>query len=98
PPAATGQRLSPHHRPACARDLLLDLRLELLPPAHSWLGPHLGLPRRQTLRVIILTAALPMVLAFAGVAPSVAPSLTTTIASPLELVELVAASLAAALL
>jgi membrane AbrB-like protein len=39
-----------------------------------------------------------MVLAFAGVAPSVAPSLTTTIASPLELVELVAASLAAALL
>src|SRR5204862_6596543 len=32
------------------------------------------------------------------VAPSVAPSLTTTIASPLGLVELVAASLAAALL
>src|SRR6476660_2226291 len=57
-----------------------------------------GIAVVQTLRVIILTAALPMVLAFAGVAPSVAPSLTTTIASPLELVELVAASLAAALL
>src|SRR4051812_43419843 len=57
-----------------------------------------GLAAVQTMRVIILTAALPMVLAFAGVAPSVAPSLTTTIASPLDLVELVAASLAAALL
>jgi len=49
------------------------------------------------MRVIILTAALPMVLAVAGVAPSVAPSLTTTIASPLDLLELVAASLAASL-
>src|SRR5437899_8357137 len=57
-----------------------------------------GIAVVQTMRVIILTAALPMVLAIAGVAPSVAPSLTTMIASPLDLVELVAASLAAALL
>jgi len=49
------------------------------------------------MRVIILTAALPMVLALAGVSSSAAPSLTTAIASPLDLVELVAASLAAAL-
>src|SRR5437879_4668504 len=47
-----------------------------------------GIAVVQTMRVIILTAALPMVLAFAGVAPSVAPSLTTMIASPLDLVEL----------
>ncbi len=57
-----------------------------------------GIAVVQTMRVIILTAALPMVLALAGMAPSAAPSLTTTIASPLDLVELVAASLAAALL
>jgi uncharacterized protein len=57
-----------------------------------------GIAVVQTMRVIILTAALPMVLALAGVAPSAAPSLTTTIASPLELVELFAASLALALL
>src|SRR5712675_1912242 len=57
-----------------------------------------GIAVVQTMRVIILTAALPMVLAVAGVAPSVAPSLTTAIASPLDLLELVAASLAASLL
>src|SRR6476469_5861516 len=45
-----------------------------------------GIAVVQTMRVIILTAALPMVLAIAGVAPSVSPSLTTTIASPLDLV------------
>jgi membrane AbrB-like protein len=56
-----------------------------------------GIAVVQTMRVIILTAALPMVLAIAGVAPSVAPSLTTAIASPLDLLELVAASLAASL-
>jgi len=49
------------------------------------------------MRVIILTAALPMVLAIADVAPSASPLLTTTIASPLDLLELAAASLAAAL-
>ncbi len=57
-----------------------------------------GIAVVQTMRVIILTAALPMVLAIAGVAPSVAPSLTAAIASPLDLLELVAASLAASLL
>jgi uncharacterized protein len=57
-----------------------------------------GIAVVQTMRVIILTAALPMVLAIAGVAPSAAPSLTTTISSPLELLILVAASLALSLL
>lgn len=57
-----------------------------------------GIAVVQTMRVIILTAALPMVLALTGVAPSTAPSLTTTIATPLELLELVAASLGLALL
>ncbi|WIW47145.1 AbrB family transcriptional regulator [Bradyrhizobium sp. 62B] len=57
-----------------------------------------GIAVVQTMRVIILTAALPIVLALAGVAPSAAPSLTTTtIASPLDLVELAAASLVMAL-
>src|SRR5512143_385301 len=57
-----------------------------------------GIAVVQTMRVIILTAALPMVLAIAGVAPSAAPSFTTTIASPFELLALVAASLALSLL
>ncbi len=52
----------------------------------------------QTMRVIILTAALPLVLALTGVAPSPSPAATMTVASPLELGELVAASLALALL
>jgi membrane AbrB-like protein len=52
----------------------------------------------QTMRVIILTAALPLLLALTGIAPSSAPTAATAIASPLELVELVAASVAAALL
>lgn len=55
-----------------------------------------GIAVVQTLRVIILTAALPMVLAIAGVTPSAVPSPTTAIASPLDLLELAAASLAAA--
>ena len=57
-----------------------------------------GIAVVQTMRVIILTAALPMVLAIAGVAPSAAPSLATTIASPLELLVLLLASLALSLL
>ncbi|MGV7214341.1 AbrB family transcriptional regulator [Bradyrhizobium sp. UFLA05-112] len=57
-----------------------------------------GIAVVQTMRVIILTAALPMVLAIGGVAPSAAPSLTTTIASPFELLILVVASLALSLL
>jgi membrane AbrB-like protein len=52
----------------------------------------------QTMRVIILTAALPLLLALTGIAPS-APSLVVgAIASPLELAVLVAAAIAAALL
>jgi membrane AbrB-like protein len=57
-----------------------------------------GIAVVQTMRVIILTAALPMVLALTGVAPSVAPQLTTTIATPIELLALVIASLALSLL
>jgi hypothetical protein len=52
----------------------------------------------QTVRVIILTAALPMLLALIGIAPASAPSAAAAIASPLELAALIAASVAAALL
>jgi len=52
----------------------------------------------QTMRVIILIAALPLVLALTGIAPSSPPFVTAVIASPLELVGLIAASVAAALL
>src|SRR6266403_3782377 len=52
----------------------------------------------QTMRVIVLTAALPLVLALTGIAPSSPPPATGAIASPLELTELIAASVAAALL
>jgi membrane AbrB-like protein len=48
--------------------------------------------------VIILTAALPLILALTGMAPSAPAQLTSTIASPLELAALIAASVAAALL
>src|SRR3954447_23754865 len=51
----------------------------------------------QTIRVIILTAALPMLLALTGIAPSSPPAAALAIASPLELAELIAASVAAAL-
>jgi len=51
----------------------------------------------QTFRVIALTAVLPLLLAFSGIAPSAAPSLALPTASPLELAELVAAALVAAL-
>jgi uncharacterized protein len=51
----------------------------------------------QTLRVIVLTAALPLLLALSGIAPATAPSFATTTASPLELAALVAAALAVAL-
>ena len=56
-----------------------------------------GIAVVQTMRVIILAAALPMLLALAGVAPSAASSLTATIASPIEIVALIVASLALAL-
>jgi len=52
----------------------------------------------QTMRVIILTAALPMLLAATGIAAPSAPVAAVAIASPLELAELVAVSVAAALL
>jgi uncharacterized protein len=52
----------------------------------------------QTMRVIILTAALPLILALTGVAPASSPGITLTVASPLGLVELVVCALAAALL
>src|ERR1700680_424669 len=52
----------------------------------------------QTVRVIILTAALPMLLALTGIAPASAPNAAVAIASPLELTELIAASVAVALL
>ena len=52
----------------------------------------------QTMRVIILTAALPLVLALTGIAPSSSPAAAMTVASPFELAELLGASLALALL
>jgi membrane AbrB-like protein len=52
----------------------------------------------QTMRVIILTAALPLLLALTGIAASYPPAAQVAIASPLELAELVAASVAVALL
>ena len=51
----------------------------------------------QTMRVIMLTAALPMLLALTGIAPSSPPASISAIASPLELAALIAASVAAAL-
>src|ERR1700680_3358971 len=51
----------------------------------------------QTMRVIMLTAALPLLLALSGITPSPLPAMATAIASPLELVSLIGASVAAAL-
>jgi uncharacterized protein len=52
----------------------------------------------QTMRVIILTAALPMLLTLTGITPSSPAATSVAAASPLELAELIAASVAAALL
>jgi uncharacterized protein len=52
----------------------------------------------QTLRVIILTAALPLVLAFAGVAPATSPALLQTAASPLGLAAMLVCALIGAVL
>jgi uncharacterized protein len=52
----------------------------------------------QTVRVILLTAALPMLLTLTGMAPSSPQAAAMTIASPLELTELIAAAVAVALL
>jgi uncharacterized protein len=51
----------------------------------------------QTLRVIILTAALPLILVLTGLTSSSAPALTMTVASPLGLVGLIGASVAVSL-
>src|ERR1700735_5250599 len=50
----------------------------------------------QTMRVIILPAALAMLLAVTGLAPSSPPTAALAIASPFELTGLIAASVAAA--
>ena len=52
----------------------------------------------QTMRVIILTAALPLLLALTGIAPTAPMTIATLIASPLELAVLAAAAIAVALL
>jgi uncharacterized protein len=52
----------------------------------------------QTMRVIILTAALPMVLALTGVAPASNASPNLTVASPTHLVALLAASFSMSLI
>jgi hypothetical protein len=52
----------------------------------------------QTMRVIILTAALPLVLALTGVAPSSASAITLGVASPVQLVALAASAVAVALI
>jgi membrane AbrB-like protein len=51
----------------------------------------------QTMRVIVLTAALPLLLALTGITPSPIPAMATAIASPPELAGLIAASAAVAL-
>ncbi|MGY2851487.1 membrane AbrB-like protein [Bradyrhizobium sp. USDA 4510] len=52
----------------------------------------------QTMRVIILTAALPLVLALTGVTHAAPPPLPTSVASPFGLVALVALSIGVSLL
>jgi membrane AbrB-like protein len=52
----------------------------------------------QTMRVIILTAALPMLLQITGIAPSSPSANSIMVASPLGLAELIAAAVAVALL
>jgi uncharacterized protein len=56
-----------------------------------------GIAVVQTVRVIILTAALPLLLALTGIGPSASPTFTTAVASPAGLAGLVAASVAVAL-
>jgi membrane AbrB-like protein len=52
----------------------------------------------QTLRVITLTAALPLILAVTGLTSSSTPALTMTVASPLGLIGLIGASVSVSLL
>jgi membrane AbrB-like protein len=57
-----------------------------------------GIAVVQTMRVIILTAALPLILALTAVAPASSSGLILPVATPLGLVALFSASLAAALI
>jgi membrane AbrB-like protein len=57
-----------------------------------------GIAVVQTVRVIILTAALPLLLAVTGIAHASPPALPSEVASPLGLTALIAASVAVALL
>jgi uncharacterized protein len=57
-----------------------------------------GIAVVQTLRVIALTAALPLLLALTGLASSSSPNLAMTVASPIALIGLIGASVSAALL
>jgi membrane AbrB-like protein len=57
-----------------------------------------GIAVVQTIRVIILTAALPLLVAATGIASSAAPGLPTEVASPIGLLALIAGSIAVALL
>jgi membrane AbrB-like protein len=52
----------------------------------------------QTIRVIALTAALPLLLALTGMTSASAPTLTMSVASPIGLIGLIGASVSAALL
>src|SRR6476659_432848 len=53
-----------------------------------------GITMVQTMRVIILTAALALILALTGIAPAAPPSIASVIASPLELAALIVAAIA----
>src|SRR5216683_2772196 len=71
---------------------------------HGWdqtsafLAGSPGALSQITMLAIILTAALPLLLALTGIASPSSPAGAVAIASPLELAELIAASVAAALL
>ena len=57
-----------------------------------------GIAVVQTMRVIILTAALPLLVSLSGISAQPAPVFGTTTASPFELTALIAASIGVALL
>jgi membrane AbrB-like protein len=57
-----------------------------------------GIAVVQTMRVIILTAALPLLVALSGISPQASPTFGMATASPLELTALIAASVGVALL
>jgi uncharacterized protein len=57
-----------------------------------------GIAVVQTMRVIVLTAALPLLLALTGLTPASSPRAAVAIATPFELGELIVAALAVSLL